>query len=242
MFRPSKRQRKLQEENPSCWLDCSNLCYVPTPNGVIRTRRATQHLEDLFVERFVKEIIQPHWFTLGSRLHKSLADQQQRSPMIGRDILKQRILYGTNACTRALERRIPHTLGTSTVTAAATPTNGQVSTACRKLSIGKPVLIVMAIKNDPCYVIPWLQIPVLAYSKGVPVLLLSDSASKVLSKKLQAKHVSAITFLDCTASRETRMVGDTIQQNSNDPEIHKVIDSFVSYILGKMESESNFQP
>jgi ribosomal protein L7Ae-like RNA K-turn-binding protein len=164
MFRPTKRQRL---ENPPSWMDCETLASVAAPfETPIRTPLVSQLTKEIFIERFQKEIVGRFQFSLSSQLRvdgpSSLQDVKSR-----RTVLKQRILVGTNACTRALE--------------AAVYSKG----SC-------PMLLVLAADLNPPTILA--HIPVLAKQTRVPILLLPGRASIELGKALGAKKVAILCF------------------------------------------------
>ena len=93
MFRPSKRQR-TQQKHAASWIDSDTLTAIPTlADGVVETALATPHQEDLFLERFEKELVQRQGFLLARP-----NDPEWKAT----NLLKSRIVVGTNACTRAM--------------------------------------------------------------------------------------------------------------------------------------------
>lgn len=170
MFRPTKRQRL--ECPPSC-LDIETLQTVPTipslvsPPALIRTDLASQLAKELFLERFQKEVVIPFRYSLSSQLQ---IDTNLEDAMRRRELLKQRIPVGTNACTRVLE--------------AASYEKGPA-----------PILLVVAAEGiKPPTML--LHIPVLARQLRVPLLLLPGEASaEELGKLLGIKRVAILAFL-----------------------------------------------
>jgi hypothetical protein len=245
MFRPTKRQR--QQQNPTCWMDCETLTVIPSPpsfqSSVVRTAIASQHLEDIFLERFQKEIVQKCFFSLSPPPYLEAEDNHAFNSKRCRILLKQRILVGTNACTRALEAAAAAGIDNA-------PPKKQPSPA-----VLKPLLVVVVVAGDSPslpVVTPWVHIPVLTHTLTVPLLLLSSSASPLLARLLRAKKVSVLTFLPatpdggtvpvkndkkCTEKEEIQLehkdgVGEDADDD-DDRNLHKSVDSFVEFILKK---------
>jgi ribosomal protein L7Ae-like RNA K-turn-binding protein len=164
MSRPTKRQRL---ENPPSWMDCETLESVAAPfETPIRTPLVSQLTKEIFMDRFQKEIVSRYQFSLSSQLRgddpSSLQEVKSR-----RTVLKQRILVGTNACTRALESAV----------------------FSKGLS---PLLLVVAADLHPPTILA--HIPVLAKQTRVPILLLPGRASFELGKALGTKKVAILCF------------------------------------------------
>ena len=198
MFRPSKRQRR-QQNHPTCWLECETLTAVPTLSSVVRTKPASAHMEELFLDRFEKEI--------GCHFALTRATDEEGAKKEGeRKFLKQRILVGTKACTKALQ--------------ASPKTN-------------KPSLLVVLIATEHQYALPWVHIPVLANRQDIPLLLLSSAASKALTRMLRARSVTVMAFLpeDATANEEIEAAAANAVDGRK---LHKSLNSFVDFIVKKV--------
>jgi len=162
--RPTKRQRL---EQPPSWMDCENIATVASPYAEmpLQTPIASQLTKEIFLERFQKEVLEPFHFSLSSQLqvdpNTSLVDTKQC-----RSILKQRIIVGTNACTRVLE---------AACTQRGTP----------------PRLVVLTTDTPPTILV---HVPVLCQQHQIPMLLLGGPASLELGKVLGTKKVGIFAF------------------------------------------------
>lgn len=214
MFRPSKRQRKDQS-HPTCWLD------YPTLDAVIVEASssssgssavvASPHVENLFLERFEQEMVKQCSFT-ASR-------SEETNNEFKRQLLKQRIVVGTNACTRVLQL--------------------EKSTSSLPLLV---VLVTQPTAKTTC--LPWVHIPIVTHQRGIPLLRLSEAASTRLSRLLRARHVSVLAFLpaknDTSRSKcSSNTTNKSDDQNSSDAEkeLHAAVDSFVDFILKKTSQQ-----
>jgi ribosomal protein L7Ae-like RNA K-turn-binding protein len=149
-------------------MDCETLASVAAPfETPIRTPLVSQLTKEIFMDRFQKEIVSRFQFSLSSQLRgddpTSLQDVKSR-----RTVLKQRILVGTNACTRALESAVYSSKGLS------------------------PLLLIVAADLNPPTILA--HIPVLAKQTHVPILLLPGRASFELGKALGTKKVAILCF------------------------------------------------
>ncbi len=149
-------------------MDCETLASVAAPfETPIRTPLVSQLTKEIFMDRFQQAIVSRFQFSLSSHLRgddpSSLQDVKSR-----RTVLKQRILVGTNACTRALESAVYSSKGLS------------------------PLLLVVAADLNPPTILA--HIPVLAKQTRVPILLLPGRASQELGKILWTKKVAIMCF------------------------------------------------
>lgn len=191
--RPTKRQRK---EHPPSWLENESLSSVVSPFGkTIHTKVASASNKTVFLDRLDKEIIKPYQL-VHSRTQKH---EPQRK---GYEIVKRRVIMGTNQCTRALEKAF----GSSE----------------RNLST-IPSLIVLARDIYPPTILS--HIPVMAEQVHVPILLLPGNASSELGKSIGTKKTSILLFL-------SEAEGDDDNNNNKDDVVrtNHAITSFVSFV------------
>ena len=92
----TKRQRR---EQPQCWTDCESLLTTTTPSShhLLQITAVSTSREELFWERFEKELVQKYWVKpcKKSNLTKS------------NDMFRQRIKIGYNVCARVLTKPTP---------------------------------------------------------------------------------------------------------------------------------------
>jgi len=123
------------------------------------------------------------------------------------DIVKRRLIAGTNQCTRALE-------------ASASSTGPRPSLVLLSRDVRPPTILA--------------HIPVLCKRMGIPALVLPGRASSELGKALGGKSVAVAVFLPSTAAADA--VTDGQQQLSEDDvrECHRRIDSYVKFAHSKV--------
>ncbi len=258
MYRQTKRQRR---DNPSSWLDCETLTAVPNVvlqhndeessgrggdggiplPSIVRTPITPAHVQELFVERLNKELLQKYY-----RKRNDVQDSTSLSRrwLQQRRVLQQRMRVGINACNRA---------------------------CLNSLMTTKPLLIVVVHPSPQDPVTPMVHIPALCPAHAIPLLLLSSSgAHSSLTQQLKMKRVSVITFVPldnavmiaaaapattATAATTTPPMATTTecvenkttgQTNMDDDgyfdddevkkEVHTAVDSFVSYVVQKWVS------
>ena len=205
MFRPSKRQRR--ENDPICWMDCEDLTAVPSPTKyppIVRTTLASKNLHDLFLDRFEKEIVKHHGFSLSSIVSTTTRGNENMD-LPDKLLLKQRVRIGINTGTRALEA------------------------ACKK-GEGNPVplLVVVAAEDVSPVNLPLVHFPVLCDQCQAPLLLLPGMASFALGRLVGANKVSVMTFMP---SSGVSLTDAGVQANRR---LNDDLDSFVRFILSKL--------
>ena len=152
-------------------MDCENIATVASPfsNSPLQSPIASQLLKEIFFDRFQKEILEPFHFSLSSQLQVDNATASLNDMKQCRSILKQRILVGTNACTRALEAACAH---------KGTP----------------PRLLVVASDVTPATIL--VHVMVLCHQHQIPILVLPGPATSIeLGQLLGTKKVSILAFL-----------------------------------------------
>jgi ribosomal protein L30E len=192
------------------------------PSNVLRTPVATLLTKDIFMDRFRKEILHPFRFTLSSQLQvmdgESLEEVKER-----RALLRQRIIVGINAVTRALELAV----------AATKPTTISCDAAANAAVDNAPLLVVLSTDVPPTVT---MQIPIMAKQLGVPVLLLPGmQTSHELGKLLGIRTVAAIAIVAGIHKNET-MCKSTTKKTSD--HVNKAVDSFAAFMIGKVETQS----
>jgi ribosomal protein L7Ae-like RNA K-turn-binding protein len=225
MFRLTKRQRL---KHPSCWMDVESIESLPyplmdAPSNVLRTHVAALLTKDIFMDRFRKEILQPFRFTLSSQLQvmdgESLEDVKER-----RTLLRQRILVGINAVTRALELAVAATKPTTT---------GSSDIAVKAALVNAPLLIVLSTDVPPTVT---MQIPILAKQLGVPVLLLPGmQTSHELGELFGIRTVAAMAIVPNIHNIETMCKSTTMKTADH---VNNAVDSFAAFMIGKVETQS----
>jgi ribosomal protein L7Ae-like RNA K-turn-binding protein len=280
MLRPAKRQRPSDGKNKnnnnrlqqatSSQQHTAVASIVVYKNGttVIETPIASTWIQEIFMERFRKEILEKFSFSLSNKIQQQhyseddtteLVLQQQQQRRLRRNVLQQRMVFGINAVTKTLEQQQQTTNTTNLSTESS-------ATSSRWLP---PKLIVLT-GDDAMVPPPSLvsHIPIVCRKWNIPILLLrikeqssiddggggggSSSSSRVLGRLLGAKHVTAMAFLpkhyhdkDPITHYDTSFVSSEQQKSSNattdDHEsterVHQAVDSFVEFIIRKLESE-----
>ena len=213
---PSKKRRK---DHPPSWLENESLACVAAPFSTehsIRTPVASDLLKQVWMDRFQKEILIPFQFTLS----RNKSNAQEDTDSCRTNILRQRMLVGTNQCTRALEAKI---MSQSTDSV--------------------PILVVMARDIYPPTILS--HIPVLvdqlnrrrnddhaAKKISLPILLLPGRASSEMGALLGTKKVAILVFLSKSTTRDDDKEAATW---------HHRIDSLVTFIRDKLEQETSNQ-
>lgn len=219
----TKRQRR---ENPQSWLENETLEFVAgsSDNAVVRTNVASQHDKELFMDRLQKEIIPYYWKTkektigtegkgnkdtTGSNEKQSteisVTATENTSVVIHQQQQQQRLIMGTNQCTRVLE----NTLQGLAANNNSINNNSQGNAPVHVEPVVLPSLIVLARDIYPPTILS--HIPVMAeqirrrekesgadnnYSNSsLPILLLPGPASHELGKIFGTKRVSVLMFL-----------------------------------------------
>ena len=97
MLRPTKRQRL---ECPPSWMDCESLARVPSHDGsCVDTAVADSHTQEIFLERFRKEIVERLHYTLTIDTKPADDSDAAKSKLV----VSKRILVGVNACSKLLQ-------------------------------------------------------------------------------------------------------------------------------------------
>ncbi|KAL3904275.1 MAG: hypothetical protein SGILL_010131 [Bacillariaceae sp.] len=137
-------------------------------------------------------------------------------------IWKERILMGTNQCSKLLETLAANNDATKETVAAATGASPYPR---------NPTLMVLARDIYPPTMLA--HVPQLAQELQIPVLLLPGKASLELGKALKVRRTSILMFLETAATRETSDEDDEDDDNEVDP-----IDSFVAFIKEQLPKQS----
>ena len=184
----------------------------PPQSNYIRTPVASDLLKEIFLNRFHKEICQRYNFSLSTQLRIvdpecSLHDLQER-----RKVLQSRIRAGIQATTVALEEARQRVV----------PGHGPVVSQ-------RPSLVVMASVDRRQPPISFAHIPVLCHELRIPLMLLPGNAAVELGRHLGVEKggVCVLSFLP------PNNVGDSPCHE----DVHTNVDSFVRFILQKMEKE-----
>ena len=223
LFRLTKRQRL---EGPVCWMDCESIETVVSGSRVLRTPAASQLTQDLFMDRFQKEIAKPFRFSLSSQIQ--LLDRRELGVEEGEDTedtvqaakerrqqIRARLRIGINACTRALEaacyegERAPSLL-VLTTSSSNTTTSSDPSISA--------------------------HLPALAQRAQVPLLLLpSTTAATELGTILGIPRVTALAFVP---QNRHGMSSSALSADQNE-RLHAAVDSFVEFARGKVVTPSS---
>lgn len=201
-------------------------------DSILKTPLASQTTKEIFMDRLQKELLIPFRYSLSSQLKivngETVADVKAR-----RSCLRQCIVCGINSVSQALHEAVQrHHSDTSTVGDEA-----QVLSSLCFVVLTSDVFPAGATTS---------QIPVLAKQLNVPILLLPGlQTSKELGSVMGAKSVAAMAFLPPRKKIENvdfnSVVADGDSSNRStfgnpQREIHAAIDSFASFIVGKIKS------
>lgn len=250
----SKRQRK---ERPSSWLENESLAFVASPWGtILRTKVASNHVKEIFLERLHKEIVKPFDKQKGKRkrglsvVETTAILTKEEKTRLDR-IWNQRIVVGTNQCTRVLERIMIQSNNNNNTTPTSNNTKDM------------PLLLVLARDIYPPTILSHIPVMVEQINQSAhcckqeedkegkphfPTLLLPGQASKELGRIFGTKNVSILLFLpyhdddDGTeeASKDATSVKDSpsITINSEDHRLHETITSFVQFVTKQLVPSS----
>jgi hypothetical protein len=187
-------------------MECESLTAVPSLSSVIQTSSASEHVEELFLERFEKEIVQKCSFTL-SRPQAS-EDQGGETKRLA---LKHRILAGTNACTRVLtEEPKPLLIVLISTEKLALPWV-HIPVLADRLQV--PLLLLSASASN--------QLSRLLRARKVSVLTFLPRAEPVIVKQVSAPE----------SEQDVADGGEAVGKNNDG--LHKAVDSFVEFVLKK---------
>jgi hypothetical protein len=234
----STKKKKLKL--PTTFLNAQSLEFVVGPHHqLVTTPVASDVVKEVFLDRLVKEIVQPFLLRRYESSNDDTACRNDRV-MTGRKSvasmeshnrcplnldtnsnhqdetakckrkrrIKERIVMGTNQCSRLLERVLRENDATD---------------LDAKKQLQRPSLIVLAKDTYPPTVLA--HIPVLAQQLNIPVLLLPGKASVELGRALNVRMTSILMFLPFQGCADDPPSLIT----ENDP-----IDSFVAFIKSHM--------
>ncbi len=175
MYLPkTKRQRR---EQPRSWIDCESLLTTTTftSSDLLQATPVSSSREELFWERFDKELVQKYW-TKPSKVNKNNTLSRTRN-----EWFRQRVKIGYNVCARACLLQ-PSTSST------------------QKQQQQQPLLVVLP--NAPQgNTLPWNYIPAVCHERNIRLFLYSD-ANK-LAQLLQLKQASIMVFMSHTKGDES---------------------------------------
>ena len=184
--RPTKRQRK---EHPLTLTDNESLSLVASPYGPIATPLASIVAKEIVLERLRKEIVdrfglvlsiprnkKQHIFSkTGEKLQQGKCQESKKIKIQARlvkiqdpkiTLLRSRMVFGVNQCTRALETTLTATI---------------------------PTLLIVGRDLYPPNILS--HIPLLARETNTPILLLPGNASVELGAALGTKKIGILLFL-----------------------------------------------
>jgi hypothetical protein len=225
----TKRQRR---EHPVTLADNESLSFVASPYGPIHTPLTSILTKEIVLERLKKEIVDRFGLTLSvprrrhHRLTKSgqLQKCQDRNPREKKErientdpkikLLRSRMLFGVNQCTRALE-----TIMASKKTQDAPPVVASPS---------RTAVILLGRDLHPPNILS--HIPLLAKETNTPIILLPGKASAELGAVLGIKKVGILLFLP--------RAGDNVEMSVEDARLHSQIDSFIEFTMSKFPTEA----
>jgi len=246
-----------QKEYPRSWLENESLAAVSSPYGrgsVIRTKVASVHDKEVFLDRLEKEVLQffnpktqtkkkgqgPQTYATMKRQIQTQLEEKAKSKAKGKIVPKKdvgptwkhRMVVGTNQCTRILERLLR---------ASCNKDIGSDNQQDGPIII--PSLIVLArdmypptmLSHVPVMVHQWKQQQSPNNSRDIPILLLPGRASHELGKAMGTKRVSILIFLPPNNSNDTTKMeekGDAVPaiQKQEDQQMQDRITSFVEFV------------
>jgi ribosomal protein L7Ae-like RNA K-turn-binding protein len=207
MYRPDKRKRR---QHPT-WIDLhSTEALVNSRMNVmvdIHNHSVPEHTKNIFLERLKIEILERFQFYLKSQASKGYDGDEALGSAISKQrlIVKQRILIGINACTRALEVR---------------------KKSCQSTS--SALLLILGTDIQPTCIAAHVSSLAKQMSQPVPIFVLPGiSPSKELGAVLGTKNASCILFLSRPQS-EGRELDD------DEESVHQTVDSFIAYFRSKI--------
>jgi RNase P subunit Pop3 len=223
----TKRQRR---EHPLTLADNESLSCVASPYGPIHTPLTSSLTKEIVFERLKKEIVDRFGLTLSvPRLRQHIitkSGQLKGKDRIPREkkertentdpkirLLRSRMLFGVNQCTRALE----------TIMASKKP-------EVPSLVVSSPspgALILLGRDLHPPTILS--HIPLLAKETNTPILLLPGKASAELGAVLGIKKVGILLFLP--------RADDDDKISVEDARLHSQIDSFIEFTVSKLPTE-----
>ena len=285
----NKKRKAKQNPPPASFLECNSLTCVtgilptvasssagssvstntkisaPVPHlSVVSTPAASDISKELFLERFVREIVQPFslrsqspMYTCKRRYHEktlpytqSLLNKRQKKDDQNetnaedsqlerqrRHHCRQRLIMGTNQCARYLEQ-------------VASSTKQQLVDQGRpKGELGNKPKTQAGISSDAKALVPSLmvlardiyppimlsQAPLWARALNIPILLLPGQASSELGQAVGTRKTSILLFLPRSESSETVPPPETVNSKYRDDD---EIDSFVEYVKTLLQGHS----
>jgi hypothetical protein len=232
----TNKKRKL----PTNFRNAMSLEIVVGPQRtLVHTPVASDVIKEIFLDRLVKELVTPflqkteksaagttlkHVMINGKLVAQKVSATAHPKPNaenpiqdaaeLKRKRIKDRIVMGTNQCSRLLENLL------DTKHKDDFDPSGDSS----KPIIRRPSLIVLAKDIYPPTMLA--HVPVLAKELGIPVLLLPGKASVELGCALQVRRTSVLIFLSGNEEEDSDSAGE-------DP-----IDSFVAFIQSQMPQDA----
>lgn len=210
-----KKAKTRKRRLPTSFLDSPSLVQVvgfpSTANkqtNIITTQVASDVVKEIFLERFVKEIVRPFrptsisrgdtFVMVDGRLKKrKVSDTKTETPKSEKQsIWKERVKIGTNQCLRALESANPE----------------------EDSSI--PSLLVMARDIYPPTMLS--HAPVIAEKLGIPILMLPGKASTEIGEAIGIKKTSILLFLPSAGTDAP----------------HMAVNSFVEFMISHIPTSS----
>eukprot|EP00980_Cylindrotheca_fusiformis_P024175 scaffold11589_cov117-Cylindrotheca_fusiformis.AAC.9 len=184
-----QQQRRKKRKLPKSFLECHSLLQVvdfpsaekSQEHRLVCSNAVNDVTKEILLGRLVKEIVEPLAPIRSShstRFGKSegsvdpgleISTPKADSTEMAKSVWKQRIVMGTNQCSRFLEK------------------------AMNCSSAPKPLLCVCAKDTYPPTMLA--HVPVIATKLKIPLLILGGKASKELGKAFRVKQVSIVLFL-----------------------------------------------
>jgi len=183
----SRKKRKI----PKSFLDCPSLSSVvdfpsSNPTHIVTSPVASEAVTEIFLERFVKEIVVPFrtvpekegesFVMTNGQLKKVSRPVTKKKQLEGMDLWNKRLTMGTNQCLRILEKCIRETS-----------------------HFPRPQLILLAKDVYPPTML--VHVPVIAKRLGIPLLMLPGKASNDLGRAIGVRKTTIVIFLPPTSSQ-----------------------------------------